>query len=160
VKNKKVSYEFNPYTYARISAMKSLLIKKEDYDRLLKMDPNEIIKFMQDGVYRDEINTFAIKYSGVKLVEHSLNKHLAKLFLKLKVISNSDTRDLMNQYLKRYDFWNLKTILRAKQSGIRQEELLDMLLPVGSLKLDTLKKLTLKNSVREILAESDRKSVV
>jgi V/A-type H+-transporting ATPase subunit C len=60
----------------------------------------------------------------------------------------------MNQYLKRYDFWNLKTILRAKQTGMRQEEIVDMLLPVGSLKIDVLKKLASKSSAREIIAES------
>jgi V/A-type H+/Na+-transporting ATPase subunit C len=154
VKNNKVSYEFNPYTYARICAMKSLLIKKEDYDRLLKMDPNEIIKFMQDGIYKEEINSYAIKYSGVKLVEHSLNKHLTKIFMKLNIISDPKTRELMNQYLKRYDFWNIKTILRGRQAGISQEEILNMLLPVGFLKPNSLKRLASKNTAAEIIAGS------
>jgi V/A-type H+-transporting ATPase subunit C len=160
VEQEKVSYEFNPYTFARISAMKSLLLQKRDYAQLMKMDPSEIIKFMQDGVYRDEINALAIKYSGIKLVENSLSKHLEKVFLKLKRISSPDTQALMNQYLKRYDFWNLKTILRAKQTGIRQEEAMDMLLPVGTLKIEDLKKLLFKGSVREVLVNSDLVNIV
>lgn len=153
MENRKIIYRFNPYTFARISAMKSLLLKKEDYDRIMKMDPSEIIKFLQDGVYRDEINTLAIKFEGVKLVENALNKHLSKIFLKLKRISDPNLQYLMNQYLKRYDFWNLKTMLRAKQTGMREEELMELLLPVGTLNYESLKRLYSKQTIREIISE-------
>ena len=150
----KVVYKFNPYTFARISAMKSLLLKKEDYDRIMKMDPSEITKFLQDGVYSTEINEFAIKYSGLKLMEHSLNKHMLNIFSKLKVISDPNIRLLMNQYLKRYDFWNLKTIMRGKLTKVSDEEILDMLLPLGSLKKEHLQKILTKTTIRDILESS------
>ncbi len=150
----KIVYKFNPYTFARISAMKSLLLKKEDYDKIMKMDPSEITKFLQDGVYSTEINELAIKYSGLKLMEYSLNKHMLNIFSKLKVISDPNIELLMNQYLKRYDFWNLKNIMRGKLTKASDEEILDMLLPSGILKLNHLKKILAKNSIRDILESS------
>jgi len=131
--------------------MKSLLLKKEDYDKIVKMDPSEVIKFLQDGVYKEEIDSLAIKFSGIKLVENAVNKHLTKIFLKLKMISDPNTNFLLNQYLKRYDFWNIKTILRAKLTNVKEESILELLLPVGSLKIDMLRKLFSKGSAREIL---------
>lgn len=153
MENKKIVYKLNPYTFARVSAMKSLLLKKDDYDRIMKMDASEIIKFLQDGVYRDEINHLAIKFSGIKLVENALNRHLSKIFLKLKMISDDHLEYLMNQYLKRYDFWNFKTLLRAKMISMREEELMEILLPVGTLTSVQLKKLYQHNTIREMVSE-------
>jgi len=155
IQRNKIKYRFNPYTYARICAMKSLLLKKDDYDKIKKMSPNEIIKFMQEGVYAPEINKLVLNYSGINLVENALNKHLEKIFLKLKLISDPSIEYLIIQYLKRYDFWNLKTILRAKLSNVDEEEALSMLLPVGTLKKEKLKQLFSYNTAREILANSN-----
>lgn len=149
----KLRYKFNPYTYARISAMKSLLLSKADYDKLMKLEFNEIIKFLQDGVYAPEINSLSIKYSGMKLIESALNKHLERIFTKLKMISDPSIEYLLVQYLKRYDFWDIKTILRAKLTNMPEEELMDMLLPLGALKATKLKKF-LRLSSKEILEQN------
>jgi V/A-type H+/Na+-transporting ATPase subunit C len=149
--SKKLKYEFNPYTFARISAMKSLLLKSEDYDRILKMSSSEIMKHLQEGVYGEEINKLSIKYSGIKLAENTLNRHLERVFNKLKIISDPSIEYLMIQYLKRYDFWNIKTLLRAKITKVPSQDLKDLILPVGSLKYDNLKQLYEKESVREII---------
>ncbi len=154
LKYKKLTYKFNPYVFARISAMKSLLLQKEEYDKILKMDPSEIVKFLQEGVYKDEINSLAIKYSGIKLVENTLNKHLERVFLKLKRISDSETNYLMEQYLRRYDFWNLKTLIRAKQARVVEDDVFDLFLPVGTLSSGDLRRLYSLNSIKEIIASS------
>lgn len=149
--SEELKYKFNPYTFARISAMKSLLLKKEDYDKIMKLSSNELIKYLQEGVYGKEINSLSIKYSGVKLIENTLNKHLERIFLKLRLISDPSIEYLMIQYLKRYDFWNLKTLLRAKLTGASSEEVMDMMLPVGELKKEKLIQLYKLSNAREIL---------
>ena len=87
----KVNYSYNPYTYARVSAMKSLLLRRADYEKILKMDISEITKFLQEGVYKTEINALAVKYSGLRLMDHVLNQHLTRIFLKLKVIADPNS---------------------------------------------------------------------
>ncbi|MFH2021506.1 MAG: V-type ATPase subunit [archaeon] len=151
---KQISYKFNPYTFARICAMKSLLLKKEDYDRIMKRDVNEIIKLLQEGVYGEEINALGLKYKGAELLENALNKHLSKIFSRLRIVADPNTGALMDQYLKRYDFFNLKTLLRAKQTRIASEDILDYLLPVGFLDAKTLKSLYDKDSLKEIMEHS------
>jgi V/A-type H+/Na+-transporting ATPase subunit C len=154
LKVEKVVYRFNPYTFARICAMKSLLLRKEDYDRIMKRDVNEIIKLLQENVYGEEINQLAMKYKGVELVDNALNRHMSKVFTKLRAIVDPNTLALMDQYLKRYDFFNLKTILRARQTDVPEEDLLDYLLPVGFLNAKALLKLYDKDTVAEILEAS------
>ncbi len=154
MKDQKIDYRFNPYTFARVYAMKGLLLKKQDYDKIMKMDPSEIIKFLQEGVYNEDINAMAMKYSGIRLIEIALNKSLAKSFLKLRQIADENIRALMDEYLKRYDIWNIKNILRARLVNSKEEELDELLFPVGSLKLKKLKEMFKKNSTKEIIEEA------
>ena len=51
-KLKKVRLGFYPYTYVRTTVMKSLLFKKEDYQKMLKMGFSEIAKHLQDSHYK------------------------------------------------------------------------------------------------------------
>ncbi len=151
---KKLTYKFNPYTFARISAMKSLVLKKQDYDKIMKMQPSEIAKFLQERVYSNEINELSIKYSGLKLIENALVLHLKRIMQKLKRISDPSIRYLMIQYLKRYDFYNIKTLIRGKSINKSASEIRELLLPIGSLKEEALLKLYSKGSVREIIEDS------
>ncbi|MEM3373596.1 MAG: V-type ATPase subunit [Candidatus Woesearchaeota archaeon] len=149
----KISYEFSPYTYARVSAMKGLLLKKNDYEKLLKLELNEIIKFLQEGTYSNEINELALKYQGLKLIERALNKNLSKILTKIRQISDIEIQPLIDMYLKRYDYYNIKTLLRAKYSNLNFEEIEDLLIPVSSLNKNNLKKLYQKQIIN-ILVDS------
>ena len=51
--SRKLSLGKYPYTYARVSVMKGNLLKKEEYQKLLKMSLNEIISFLQNSEYKN-----------------------------------------------------------------------------------------------------------
>jgi len=148
----KLTYNHNPYTSARIGAMKADLLRKSDYDKLMKMDVNEIIKYLQDGVYKEEINDLRVRYEGIELIEYALKNHLTKVFLKIKSISDSGIEAYVGQYLKRFDYWNVKIILRKIISG--EEDVKKMFIPVGNLDEDKLDDLNSLSSVEEVLKES------
>ena len=76
-----------PYTYVRVMVMKSLLFKKDDYHKMLKMGFNEIAKFLQDTNYKKEISELGTEHSGADLLELALNRNLAASFKKLVRIS-------------------------------------------------------------------------
>ena len=80
LKHKKLELGTYPYTYVRTTVMKSLLFKKEDYHKMLKMGFNEITKFLQDSNYKDEINELSREHSGTDLLELALNKSLSISF--------------------------------------------------------------------------------
>ena len=150
---KKIKLGMYSYTYARVSVMRTFLIKKEDYYKLLKMSLSEITKFLQDSQYRAEINKLATEYSGIDLIEVALNQNLVGTFNKLKMISAQEIVLLIEKYSKRMDLRNIKTILRAKFIGKKKEEIKNLLIPVGIFTMGDLEKLIKKDSIEEILKE-------
>ncbi|MFC1754734.1 ATP synthase A1 subunit C [Thermoproteota archaeon] len=141
-----------PYTYARISVMRSRLVKKDDYNRLMKMKLNDITRFLQETDYRKEIDEMGVNYSGVELVELALNKNLVKTFLKLKRIAEyDDLRRVMEEYMKRRDIWNIKTILRGKFIGEDEQKIKDLLIPIGEFNEKFLDEFMKKDSVEEMI---------
>jgi V/A-type H+-transporting ATPase subunit C len=132
---------FYPYTYVRTSAMRALLLKKESYHKLMKMGLNEITKFLQDSVYKKEINELAARYSGIDLLEMALNRNLAASFEKLRMISPPELNFLINKYTERKDVDDIKTILRGKFTNMSVDKIKHSLIGAGTLSLDFLYKL-------------------
>ena len=80
---KQIKLGHYPYTYVRTAVMKSLLFRKDDYQKMLKMGFSEIAKSMQESNYKKEIDVLAGEYSGADLLELALNRNLASSFKKL-----------------------------------------------------------------------------
>jgi len=140
-----------PYTYARVSVMRSFLLAKDDYHKLLKMSLNEIISFLQNSDYKRAIDEFGVKYSGVELMEMALNKHLVNTWNKLKSISTKELGILIDKYLERADLWNIKTVLRGLHTGTSQEVVASMLIPAGQLSSQKLEALIKSDSIEDFL---------
>lgn len=149
--NKKISLGRYPYTYARVSVMKSKLIRSEEYAKLIKMSLNEIISFLQASEYKESIDHFGVKYKGVELMEMALNKSLIDAWNKLRRISPEEVGLLIDAYLDRADLWNIKTILRGLHAKAAQEKIEAMLTPAGRIGLTELQSLVKHESVEEFL---------
>ncbi len=148
----KLSLGKYPYTYARVSVMRSLLIRKEEYQKLMKMNVIEITSYLQGSQYRKEIDELAVKFKGLELMELALNRNLANTWAKLKRISPRNLRALISAYLLRVDIWNVKTILRAKYTKLEHEKLQAMLLPSGGfLSEKAIGELSRKETVEDVL---------
>ena len=62
-KNKKGNTNY-AYSVTRVRAMKSKLLPKESYPRLLNMGIDEITRFIQESEYKNDVDELAMKYSG------------------------------------------------------------------------------------------------
>lgn len=142
-----------PYTVTRVRAMKTHLFPKETYPRLMNMDINEITRFIEESQYKDAIDELARQYDGVDLIEHALNRNLAVTFTKLIDISEGEVNLLITEYLKEYDVWNLKTILRGKHCGAPAEEILEAIVAAGNLHYTFLSDLAAKDSYEGYISE-------
>ena len=142
---------FYPYTYVRTAVMKSLLFKKEDYHKMLKMGFSEIAKFLQDSSYKKEINALASEYGGADLLELALNRSLAASFKKLIKISPYELGLLIKEYAKRKDIEDIKTILRGRFTNTNEKLILNSITTAGTLSYDFLVSLLKKESIEEIL---------
>ena len=149
-----------PYTYARVTVMRTLLIKPEQYDRLLKMSLPEITRYLEETEYKKEIDQLALNYSGIDLIEQALNKNIVKTFEKLRRISNEALLELINVFLMRKDIYNLKSILRGKFTTSSSKEIESVLVPVGMLNREDLSSLMKLDSMEDILRHKSVASVI
>ncbi|MAG91366.1 ATP synthase A1 subunit C [Candidatus Woesearchaeota archaeon] len=148
---KKLKLGHYPYTYVRTVVMRSLLFRKDDYHRMLKMSFSEIAKFLQESHYKKEINELATQYSGADLLELALNKNLADSFKKLMRISSEELGFLIREYAKRKDIDDLKTIIRGKFTNADEKNITGSLTGAGTLSYDFLVSLLKKESIEEVL---------
>ena len=151
LKTKELKLGKYPYTYVRTTVMKSLLFKKADYQKMLKMSFSEIAKFMQDSNYKKEISEFATDFSGADLLELALNKNLAATFKKLIRISPKELGLVIREYAKRKDIEDLKTIIRGKFTNTPEKIVFDSVTSAGTLSRDFLHELIKKESIEQVL---------
>ncbi len=140
------------YLATRVRAMKSKLVPKETYPRLMNMGISEITRFIQETEYKREIDELARTYSGVDLIEHGLNRNLAETFTKLIKISEGEPNHLITEYLRNYDVWNIKTLLRGKYYNASADEIKEALVSAGQLSYTFLSELAGKSSYVEVVA--------
>lgn len=143
-----------PYTYVRTIVMKSMLFRREDYHKMLKMGFSEIAKFLQDSHYKKEIDEFAREYSGADLLELALNRNLAESFKKLIRISPYELSLPIREYIKRKDIDDIKTIIRGKFTNADEKQILGSITAAGALSYEFLFSLLKKESIEEVLKHS------
>ncbi|WP_255169004.1 V-type ATP synthase subunit C [Natrononativus amylolyticus] len=132
----------NPeYVNARVRSRRAALFADEDYRKLIRMGPSEIARFMEETEYEREINALGTRFSGVDLIEYALNRNLAKHFNDLLEWSQGRIYDLIARYLRKFDVWNIKTIIRGIYTDTPAEEIQTDLIRAGELEDSTLDRL-------------------
>ena len=147
--NKKGNYA---YTTTRAKAKKSLLLKEEDYNKMLQMSTAEIARFISDSGYSKEMIDLGSKIEGMDLVERATYRHMADSFKTLLNGSQGELHTLLAAYLQKWDNWNIKVILRGKSYGLSADDIRDDLVPAGNLSSEELERLIGMDSLDEIIA--------
>lgn len=143
------------YITGRVRAMKTKLIPGEMYSRMLSMDISEIARYLEETQYKDEIDLLAKDYSGAELVEHATFENLANTYRKLLRVSIDEPQFLILEYMRRWDIWNIKTVLRGKFYGASDEEIMKYVIPAGELGPEFLEGLSKKDTIEEIIQSFD-----
>ena len=116
----KVSQERYPYLATRFRVRKSKLLKREDYEKMLKMDIYTLIKFLEEKGYVfegiEEKNPF-------ELVERGVNINLERELSNILKITQGNAKRVFELYLLRYDIENVKNLLRCKKLESFQESI-------------------------------------
>lgn len=142
------------YIVARTKVMKSRLLKAEDFRKLLNMNFDEIVRFLEETEYRKEIDEMGYKYSGPRLLDYALASNLAKTYRKILQVSFGEAKALIGEYLKRWDVWNIINIIRGKNAGVQPELIEETLVPAGEFSGDYLRSLIVKE-LDEIVKEME-----
>ncbi|MUV57959.1 V/A-type H+-transporting ATPase subunit C [Halogeometricum rufum] len=146
----------NPeYVTARVKARRSKLFSDDDYRKLVRMGPAEIARFMEESEYEEEINALGSRYSGVDLIEYSLNRNLAKQFNDILRWADGRLYDLIARYLRKFDAWNAKTVIRGIYSEADREDVDSDLIRAGEFGDRFLDRLLDATSVEEVVDRLD-----
>jgi len=140
------------YIVARTKVMKSKLLKPEDFRKLLNMSFDEIMRFLEETEYKKEIDEMAYKYTGPRLLDYALFTNLAKTYRKIYSVSFGDAKNLVGQYLRRWDVWNIINILRGKNANLPNDVIEETLVPAGEFSSDYIRTLINKD-ISEIVKE-------
>ncbi|WP_396610861.1 V-type ATP synthase subunit C [Haloferax sp. S1W] len=142
----------NPeYVIARVRARRSALFGDEEYRKLVRMGPAEIARFMEESEYETEINALGSRFSGVDLIEYALNANMAKQFNDILDWAGGRLYDLIARYLRKFDAWNVKTIIRGIYSDIARDEVESDLIRAGEFDESFLSRLLEVQEIEEIV---------
>ncbi len=139
------------YVNARVRSRRSRLYDEEAYRRLLRMSPAEIARDMEESSYEAEINELGSRFGGVDLIEYALNRNLAQQFEDILGWADGQLYDLLVRYLRKFDAWNVKTLLRGVYSDTDAEDIRVDLIRAGELADDRLDRLAESGSVEEVV---------
>jgi V/A-type H+-transporting ATPase subunit C len=139
------------YVTARVRARRAALFGSEEYNRLLRMGPSEVARFMEETEYEREVNALGARYSGVDLIEYALNRNLARHFNDLLRWCDGRLYEQVARYLRKFDAWNLKTVLRGLYAGTDEQTIQDDIIRAGELGEDTIDRLIASESVEAAL---------
>ncbi len=140
------------YPNARIRAMKSYLFDRGFYQKLLDMeDVSEIISALENTQYKKDIEEGIIKYPGASGVDEGLRRNISSTFRKIEKMVQDEQKQLLDVLLGRFDVHNIKTVLRAKNVGASEDEIVNSYIPAGSLEEALLIELARQKDIRSCI---------
>ena len=131
------------YINARIRAMRSFLLKEEDYlEALREKTPDEFNSFLSSRAsYAQDFQESLITQSVSSLGDEALKLNLCRIFKKMLRFSEGEPQKLMLILLGWWDIYNLKTIIRGILGFKDKTEIIQALIPAGRWDLEFLKQL-------------------
>jgi len=147
----------NPeYVNGRVRARRAALFSDDEYRKLVRMSPSEIARYMEESEYEREINELGTRHSGVDLIEYSLNRNLAKHFNDLLRFADGELYDLIARYLRKFDAWNVKTVIRGVYSGATRDEIETDLIRAGEFDDKLVGRLLDAGTIEDVVTVLDR----
>ncbi len=139
------------YVTARVRSRRAVLFADDDYRKLIRMGSGEIARFMEETEYENEMNALGARHDGVDLIEYALNRNLAKHFEDLLRWADGRLYDYIARYLRKFDVWNVKTVIRGKYSDATAEEIREDLIQAGEIDQNRLDDLVTAETVGEVV---------
>jgi V/A-type H+-transporting ATPase subunit C len=140
------------YANARLRAMKSRLLTRNDYATLID-EPNieAIVAQLTHTVYQPALEEALMRASGWECLSQGVRRHLATVLARISNFFSGRPQRLWQILIARYRVFNLKTILRGQALTIPADEILDTVIPTSDLREADWRRLTQQTSVRAII---------
>jgi len=140
------------YGNARLHAMKSRLLSRRTLHDLAESESLQgLIAALTKTAYQKSIEAALTRFTGMHCIDEALRSDLIATVGCISGFFHEETRKLIALVLRSYDIENLKAILRGLSKNVSSGEIIAVLLPIGELKIDTLRELARLNNTREAI---------
>jgi V/A-type H+-transporting ATPase subunit C len=139
------------YVATRARSRKAVLYGDDEYRKLVRMGTNEIARFMEESEYEGAVNELGSRHAGVDLIEYALNRNMARNFDDLLRWAEGPLYAQIASYLRKFDAWNVKTVLRGVYSGTDRDAIETDLIRAGEFEDRLLEELVASSSVQEVV---------
>lgn len=121
------------YSATRIKVMRTQLIPKGEYDRLVRMSDSEIINYLQGTTYREDVVSLGMQeLKSIEDIDRIIAHNDRRTLEKLKRISSERFRNALRIVLEQNDRWNVQVIAEAIMGEQDAEEALEKYGKVGT----------------------------
>lgn len=137
------------YANARLRGMRSHLLPRDFYDRLIEApDLQSTIKDLMDTEYSSDLETEIVKGRTAAEVDDALKNNMVRTYRKVLSFLNPEARRLLSTLLGRWDVFNIKTILRGAHNHVPLDEIKTSFFPAGYMGQTELEALAKLDDVR------------
>lgn len=133
------------YIVSRVRVMKRSLIPSDEFTKMMNMDFNEVVRYLEETGYKQEIDEFSYRYTGPQLIDYAISTNLFRIYSRIVDVSFGLAKELIMEYLKKWDIWNTTNIIRGKISNASNEQIEETLVPVGEFSQEFFKSLLAKD---------------
>ncbi len=120
------------YSSARVKAMESRLITNKTMQEIMNAkDASSILSILFQGDYKKELEEFGGLEIKGELIDFALSKNLAKNVAKLVQISPTTERKLVRAIVGKWDLYNIKIAIEAKDRKSSYDSIARYLIDYG-----------------------------
>jgi V/A-type H+-transporting ATPase subunit C len=140
------------YVNARVRGMRSYLLTKDFFVRLVETENFEAMQSMLDQtIYRRELSEAILTNPERPDYDKALSLNQIAAFRKIEDSTGGEAHILTTVLMSRYDVYNIKTVLRGKKGNATPSEVLALMVPVGAVRMDTLEQMARAREVRDAI---------
>ncbi len=140
------------YLNARLRGMKTCLLSGQEYEKMLTVPGlKELTEVLATTSLKKSLEVALIRYGGLEALEVAAKADFAAACRKVLSISEGEQKKLVAAILRRWDVFNIKTVLRGKHSHTSPVEMLRNVVPAGDLDTLALQEMTAQPGVREVV---------
>ena len=150
--NTKVPETDAGYANARVRGMRSHLLPREFYERLIEIpDVAQVVKTLMDTDYGTDLEGEVVHGFTSEVIDEALRVNMVRAYRKVLSFVDPNARKLLSTLLGRWDVFNIKTILRGAHNHVSFDEIKTSFFPAGYLGEDELEALAHLDDVRSVI---------
>jgi len=150
--NTKVPETDAGYANARLRGMRSRLLPREFYERLIDTpEVSQVVKELMETDYGPDLEGEVVHGFTAEVIDEALKQNMVRAYRKVINFVHPRARKLLSTLLGRWDVFNIKTILRGAHNHVSVDDVKSSFFPAGYLGQDELEALARLDDVRAII---------